>query len=328
MATKRVLITGGAGFVGSNLTRVLLETGAEVDAVDSLITSQMDTVRPNLGKPGYSFTKHDVCDPDFVSRFETRGYDEIFHLACPTGVPNIKILGEEMIDTCSTGTKNVLALARALDAKCLYASSAEMYGEPEVFPQHEGYCGQVDPVGPRSAYEEGKRFGETITRLFAEKYGVDARIIRIFNTYGPNMSPMDQRVIPQFLKRILEGEPLVVYGDGGQKRTFCYADDLIAGFFVAMEKGAAGEVYNIGGEDQLSILDLVEAVKASIGAEVEIDFRPHFINDHSSRRPDTTKIRSLGWQPKIRIGEGLARSYEDMKARVERCRTASYSSQA
>jgi nucleoside-diphosphate-sugar epimerase len=304
---KKVLITGGAGFVGSNLSRTLLDNGAFVDCADNLITGRVAAIQPLRSMREFRFLKVDITSPDFLNMAMGVRYDEIYHLACPTGVPNIKIYGEEMLRTCSIGTDNVLQVARAHNAKVVYASSAEVYGDPEVFPQDEEYCGNVNPVGPRSAYEEGKRFGETLARLYAEKYQVDAKIVRIFNTFGVGMSPNDTRVIPRFLKQIRERCNITVYGDGTQTRAHLYVADLISALLIVMSKGACGEVYNVGGERQLNIMDLIELLRELTPLPVEVEHLPHFIEDHAGRLPMTSKVSALGWRPRVEIRDGLRR---------------------
>lgn len=304
---KKVLITGGAGFIGSNLCKVLIAHGAYVDCVDNLITGRVEAIQPLRSNKQFRFLQIDVNDPAFLAMALSTHYDEIYHLACPTGVPNIRVYGEQMLKTCSTGTHHVLQIACAQNAKLIYASSAEVYGNPEVFPQSEDYCGNVNAVGPRSAYEEGKRFGEALTELYSQKYHVDAKIVRIFNTFGVGMSPEDTRVIPHFLKQIQNRKNIIIYGDGNQTRTYLYIDDLIAGFMAVMSKGQRGEVYNIGGQQQLSIIQLVEMIRDLTPVSVTVEHRAHFIEDHSGRLPMTAKIKALGWQPHVDIRSGLYR---------------------
>jgi len=255
-----VLVTGGAGFIGSNLCRTLLERGFVVYAVDNFITGREENITPLLENARFHFTKIDVTDTVFYERFADIPVDYVYHLACPTGVPNIKILGEQMLLTSAIGTKNTLQIAQLHNARLLFTSSSEIYGEPEAFPQHEDYTGNVNPIGPRSAYEEGKRFSESMIALYVRKYGINARIVRLFNTYGPGMSLLDQRVIPQFLNSILQGSDLLVYGDGNQTRTHLYVDDLIRALFLVMEGGNDGEVYNIGGEIPITVRQLAESI--------------------------------------------------------------------
>lgn len=302
---KKVLITGGAGFIGANLARTLLAEGNHVDCVDNLITGRLEAIQPFRSMESFRFLKLDVADPAFLNAAVCTHYDEIYHLACPTGVPNIKILGEEMIRTCSSGTEQVLKVASVHNATLIYASSAEVYGDPEVSPQAEAYCGNVDPIGPRSAYEEGKRFGESLVRLYAEKYCVDAKIVRIFNTYGTGMRRDDSRLIPRFLGRIREGKSVIVYGDGTQTRSHLHIADLIAGLRIVISQGERGEVYNLGGAEPLSILGLVELISELTPAPVRVEHRRHFIADHAGRRPGTEKARSLGWAPTVDLRHGL-----------------------
>ena len=201
----------------------------------------------------------------------------------------------------------MLRIACVNNAKVLYTSSAEVYGEPEVFPQRENYFGNVDPVGPRSAYEEGKRFSEALVNFYVEKYHLNAKIVRIFNTFGTGMSLDDSRVIPSFLKNIKEGNKIIIYGDGSQNRTHLYIDDLIAGLSLVMQKGRYGDVYNIGGEKQLSIAELFRLIESLTSLEVNVEYRPHFIEDHSGRLPSTSKVKELGWRQYVDIAEGLRR---------------------
>lgn len=304
---KKILIAGGAGFIGSNLSKALLDAGAFVDCVDSLITGRIGSIESLRSNKRFRYFKFDITDRDFFNTFSNEHYDEIYHLACPTGVPNIQVYGEEMLKTCSIGTDNILKLACTHNAKVLYTSSAEVYGDPEVFPQHEEYCGNVHPTGPRSAYEEGKRFSEALVRAYVDKYQLDAKIVRIFNTFGIGMSPDDTRVIPRFLKLIKQGKKIEIYGDGKQTRTHLYVDDLIAGLMTVQEKGCAGEVYNIGGDNQLTIAGLAELIRNLTPLNVDVEYHPHFIEDHSGRHPLVSKVKKLGWEPRIDITEGLIR---------------------
>lgn len=302
---KKILVTGGAGFVGSNLCKHLIKQGYIVDCVDNLITGRRDSIDELDEHKSFRFFETCISDPEFVSTFQDQDYDEIFHLACPTGVPNIAPMAEEMLVTCSTGTDNVLKVARHCNAKLVYTSSAEVYGDPQVFPQTESYNGNVDPIGPRSAYEEGKRFSEALVSMYAKKYQTPAKIVRIFNTFGSGMSPEDTRVIPQFLKQIRLGKKITIYGDGEQNRAHMHVNDLIQGLTLVIAEGTPGEVYNIGGSKQLTIRELAELLDALTPMPVEIEYRPHFIEDHGGRLPDTTKVRELGWVPNISTAEGL-----------------------
>lgn len=302
---QRVLIDGGAGFVGSNLAKELLSLGYEVFAVDNLITGRTKNIASLNSSKKFHFLRLDITDNRFFHKFKRISVDQIYHLACPTGVPNIKILGEEMIKTSSIGTFNILEIARIHKAKVVFSSSAEVYGQPRLSPQVETYNGDVDPIGPRSAYEEGKRFSESIVKMYTQKHHVNAKIVRIFNTYGPGMSLFDQRVMPQFLKSIKNQEKLTIYGNGDQTRTFLYIDDLINGLRTIMHKGKIGEVYNIGGKKQITIKKLAEIMIGLANYPSNIQYLPHFIEDHSEREPDTNKVSLLGWEQRVSLEDGL-----------------------
>lgn len=314
---QRFLIAGGAGFIGSNLCRYFIDRGFAVDCVDDLSTGRMESVADLVGKPGFRFMRLDVADADACRILMERSYAEVYHLACPTGVPNIAVMGDRMLLASSAGTMNLLNVARQSEAKFLFASTAEAYGNPEVFPQSETYIGNVDPVGPRSAYEEGKRFGEAMTRHFGRQFGIDAFIVRIFNTYGPGMSPQDQRVIPQMLMSLIRGTPVRIYGDGSQTRTFLHVKDLIDGFRRVMASGWHGEVYNIGSSRQVTIRQLCHLAAKATGRHAPIEFVDHFIEDHRGRLPDTTKIQALGWRQRVSLEAGLSESYQIFLREIE-----------
>lgn len=303
--SKHALVTGGAGFVGSHLIQSLLERRYRVTAVDNLITGRRENLAPFLSNPNFRFLQKDITHPKFASTLATEHADEIYHLACPTGVPNIQPMAEEMLRASSVGTFHMCELARRWNAKLLFTSSCEVYGHPEITPQHESYTGNVDPIGPRSPYEEGKRFSESVVAMYVRKYALDAKIVRFFNVYGPNMSPHDTRVIPQFLKKIAAGEDLVIYGDGSQQRTFVYVDDVIPALFLVMENGTPGEAYNIGGTRPISIKRLANAVGRATGRKNQITFVPHFIDDHGHRKPSIAKVASLGWKSDTPLATGL-----------------------
>lgn len=305
---RSCLVAGGAGFVGSNLVRRLLDLGMAVDVIDDLSTGRMENISEFRENPSFRFIKADIsANGSWQSRFRRR-YSYIYHLACPTGVPNIEVLGEQMLLASSAGTLNLLKVAERSRAKFLFASTAEAYGDPEVFPQRESYVGNVDPVGPRSPYEEGKRYGEALTRYYGRKHGVEVYIARIFNTYGPGMSLNDQRVIPQMLSRAISGRPLTIFGNGSQTRTFLYIDDLLCGLLRIMEAGAAGEVYNVGGSEQITIAELFGAVRSVTGLQVTASHEAHFLPDHRGRCPDTTKLQELGWRQSVSLEDGLRKS--------------------
>lgn len=300
-----ILVTGGAGFIGSNLCRALLAHGHTVFAVDNLITGHKSNIAPYLEDPHFSFYELDIADPAFVTLFSEKRVDYVYHLACPTGVPNVLLLGSEILKTCSYGMFNVLEIAKLHHARLLFTSTAEVYGQPERFPQDESYYGNVNPLGPRSSYEEGKRFAEATLATYVRSHGLDARVVRIFNTYGPGMSLEDFRVIPQFLKSVLAGSPLRIYGDGSQTRTHLFVDDLVNGLQLVMDVGARGEAYNIGSERQTTVRELAELLIDITRHGAGIAYEPHFIEDHSHRRPSVEKVKTLGWSQTIQIENGL-----------------------
>jgi len=306
----KVLITGGAGFIGHNLIKNLLHEDAEVYAVDNFLTGKKENISGFLNNKNFHFFQLDISTQRFKKVFDGLEFDRIYHLACPTGVPNIHIMGEEMIHACSFGTFNVLDIAKKSKAKLLFSSSCEVYGQPEVFPQTEMYTGNVDHIGSRSPYEEGKRFSETILKFYTRKYNVDAKIVRFFNIYGPGMSLEDTRVLPKFFKSIKEGRSLEVYGDGSQTRTFLYIDDLLKGLEIVMDTGKSGEAYNLGTDRQISISDLAELVLKISRADSKIEYVPHFISDHKDRLPSLEKICNLGWRQSVALEDGLKKMTE------------------
>lgn len=307
---NQILVTGGAGFIGTGLCKKLLSLGNKVVVIDNFITSSDKNLKQFQGNPNYKFIRHDITDPNWKLKIEKWKFDLIYHLACPTGVPNIKTLGEEMLLTCSLGTMNVLDIARRHKAKLLFTSSSEVYGDPEVFPQDEEYSGNVSPVGERSPYEEGKRFSETLVKNYVNKYGIDAKIVRVFNTYGPFSSNKETRVVPKFLRLALNGKPITVEGKGLQTRTFCYVDDLIEGLILVMNKGKKGEAYNIGSDREISIKDLAEIILLITKSKSRIISIPRPAHDHNRRLPDLRKIKALGWNFNTGIYEGLKRTLQ------------------
>jgi nucleoside-diphosphate-sugar epimerase len=304
-AKKTVLITGAAGFVGSSMSQRKLDQGYEVHGIDNLITGSESNVERLQKNPDFLFDRIDITDPSALLRVQKPHYDHIYHFACPTGVPNIEKYGEEMIRTCSVGTENILRIARQVKAPLVYTSSAEMYGDPQVFPQVETYNGNVDPVGARSAYEEGKRFGEAMVRLYHTKYDVEAKIVRIFNSYGPNMSRSDTRLIPNTLACIKSGKPVRIYGDGSQTRTHLFVSDLLDGLETVMRKGECASPYNVGGDKQTTINELVDAFSELLGRTLPVEYKAHFIEDHRGRQPDVSKTMALGWQASTALQTGL-----------------------
>lgn len=322
---KHILITGGAGFIGSHLCKILLNKGHKVICVDNLITGDKKNINNLFKNSNFKFIELDIAKDSLAlsgkpGQFshpkddqplaETLNY--IFHLACPTGVPNLVTLAEEMLLVNSLGTRNVLELARKTKAKVLFASSSEVYGDPQVFPQTEEYTGNVSPIGIRSPYEEGKRFSESLVIMYVRKYNIDARIVRIFNTYGEGMSNKDSRVIPKFLRQVKIGESLTVEGKGEQTRTFCYVDDLIDGLILVLNKGLSGEVYNIGSDKEIRIFDLAKLTIKITKSKSKIKFIKRPTHDHKRRLPDIGKIKKLGWRPKVTLEKGILKTYITM----------------
>jgi len=303
-----ILITGGAGFIGINLCKKLLSHGHSVIAIDNLIISTKDNIKPLLSNPKFKFIKQDITKPILNIKYQISNIKYIYHLACPTGVPNLTKLAEEMLLTCSLGTRNVLELARKTRAKVLFTSSSEVYGNPKVFPQTEDYTGNVDPIGIRSPYEEGKRFAESLLQMYVRKYNIDAKIVRVFNTYGHYMSLNDSRVIPRFLLQALKNKPVTVKGKGLQTRTFCYVDDLVEGLITVMKKGKKGEVYNLGSDKEVRIIDLAKLVIKETGSKSKIVFVERPTHDHNRRHPSLNKVKKLGWKPKVNLKEGLRKT--------------------
>ncbi len=301
-----VLITGGAGFIGTNLCQKLLEKGTHVIALDNHITSSQGSENIFTGNPAYRFIHHDITQkfPTTLNPEEIR-IETIYHLACPTGVPNVITLAEEMALTCSVGTMRVLELAQAHKADVVFASSSEVYGNPQITPQAETYTGNVLPIGIRSPYEEGKRFSETLVEIYVKKYHLNAKIMRIFNTYGPHMARSDTRVIPTFIRQLSLQQPLTIYGEGDHARTFCYIDDLIKGIMLIQQRGISGEVYNLGSSEEYTIRQLAEMLIALCKSDKGIQYKKQPIEDHDRRIPLLEKVKTLGWVPKVSLQEGL-----------------------
>jgi nucleoside-diphosphate-sugar epimerase len=307
----RILITGGCGQIGTNLCLRLLGEGQEVVAVDNFITGDRGNLTTLRNYPNFTFLERDIEDLELKNDLALYKIDEIYHLACPTGVPNLVTLAEEMLSATSVGTRNILEIALEKKAPVLIASSSEVYGEPQVPLQSESYTGNVLPTGVRSPYEEGKRFTESLAMMFFRKYGLDVKIARIFNTYGSHKSRKDLRVIPQFTEQALVGGPLTVHGRGEQKRTFLHVEDLIDGLFLILRKGKKAEVYNIGSDKEMTILDLAKLILKATGSKSEIKFVERPSHDHHFRLPDLTKIKGLGWEPKISLEEGISRTISE-----------------
>jgi len=316
---SKILITGGAGFVGSNLTAHLLNQGHEVIVVDSLVTGRYSNIKPFLEMPNFKFFNYWIESDEFAKMFMggKEHIDQVYHLACPTGVPNIEKLGDEMLLACSAGTLSVLNLALKSGAKLLFTSSSEIYGQPEVSPQKESYTGNVDTLGARANYEEGKRFSETLVKWFVKSRSLDAKIVRFFNVYGPNMSMDDSRLFPRLASQALSHQPLTVQGDGSQRRTFCYISEIIKGLELVMEKGAAGKAYNLGSDKEVTILEFAKHIIELTDSSGEISFVARPDHDHNFRKPDLSEMAALGWKDRVELIDGLKLSLDNFKSRME-----------
>jgi dTDP-glucose 4,6-dehydratase len=302
----RTLVTGGAGFVGSALCARLLDRGDEVVCVDNLVTGSVDNLKPLADRRSFSFVEADV---NAVIPVEGR-LDAVLNLACPASPADFGPLALEILEVGSRGVARLLDLSAHHGARFLHASTSEVYGEPLVHPQPESYWGNVNPVGPRSVYDEAKRFGEALIMAYHRRHGIDVRIARIFNTYGPGMRADDGRVISNFVTQAIRGEPLSVYGDGSQTRSLCYVDDLVAGLVDLLDSDCAGPV-NLGNDDERTVLEVAQLVLEMSGSNSGIVFAPRPDDDPSLRRPDLTRARrELGWEPRTSFRDGLARTIE------------------
>jgi len=302
LSPMRILVTGGAGFLGSHLCDRLLAEGHEIICLDNLFTGRKANIAHLLGEPRFEFVRHDVTDP---FKFEV---DQIYNLACPASPPHYQYNPIKTTKTSVMGAINCLGLAKRVKARVFQASTSEVYGDPAVHPQPEGYWGHVNPIGRRSCYDEGKRVAETLFFDYHRENGVDIRIVRIFNTYGPRMHPNDGRVVSNFIVQALRGEDLTVYGDGSQTRSFCYVDDLIEGFVRLMGSETVGPV-NIGNPGEFTMLQLAELVLRLVGGASKIVHLPLPADDPRQRRPDIALAkRALGWEPTVPLEEGLKRT--------------------
>jgi len=303
----RTLVTGGAGFLGSHLCDRLLSDGHEVVALDNLFTGSKQNIKHLLGRPDFEFVRHDVVNPIMLE------VDWIFNLACPASPIHYQYNPVKTVKTSVMGALNMLGLAKRVRARILQASTSEVYGDPTVHPQPETYWGNVNPIGPRACYDEGKRVAETLMMDYHVQNKVDTRIIRIFNTYGPRMAVGDGRVASNFIVQGLKGEKLTVYGDGSQTRCFCYVDDLIDGMVRLMkyEGPDAHEPVNVGSIDEISMHDLVTNIGLVLGRKLDVVKHPLPQNDPVRRRPDITRAKQrLGWSPKTSLQDGLKKTVE------------------
>ncbi|MFY9551275.1 MAG: UDP-glucuronic acid decarboxylase family protein [Thermoanaerobaculia bacterium] len=302
----RVLVTGGAGFLGSHLCDRLLAEGHEVIAMDNLLTGNARNIAHLQEERRFRFVRHNVAQSIFVDG----PLDAVLHFASPASPIDYLELPIQTLKVGSLGTHNALGLAKAKNARFLLASTSEVYGDPLVHPQPETYWGNVNPIGPRGVYDEAKRFAEAMTMAYHRAHGVETRIVRIFNTYGERMRPRDGRVVPALIGQALAGEPLTVFGDGSQTRSFCYVSDLIDGIYRLL-LSEISEPVNIGNPAELSVLDFARTIRALTGAKSEIVFKPLPVDDPKVRQPDISKAKErLGWQPKVKLEEGLKRTID------------------
>jgi UDP-glucuronate decarboxylase len=303
---KRVMVTGGAGFLGSHLIDRLLEKGCDVLCVDNLFTGSKENVAQHRDNPRFEFLRHDVTFPLFVE------VDEIYNLACPASPIHYQHDPVQTTKTSVHGAINMLGLAKRLGSKILQASTSEVYGDPSVHPQTEDYWGHVNPIGPRSCYDEGKRCAETLFFDYHRQHRLPIKVMRIFNTYGPRMHPADGRVVSNFIVQALKDEPISIYGDGNQTRSFCYVDDLISGMIALMETEdeVTGPV-NVGNPGEFTIRELATKVIELTDSKSEIIEHPLPADDPKQRRPDISLAQKLlGWEPTVRLEEGLARTID------------------
>ncbi|KAF0185748.1 MAG: nucleoside-diphosphate-sugar epimerase [Nitrospirae bacterium] len=298
---KRILITGGAGFLGSHLCDRLIKDGHDVLCVDNFFTGSKTNIAHLIGHPYFELMRHDVTFPLYVE------VDRIFNLACPASPIHYQHDPVQTTKTSVHGAINMLGLAKRLKARIFQASTSEVYGDPEVHPQPESYWGRVNPIGPRSCYDEGKRCAETLFFDYQRQHNMDIKVVRIFNTYGPRMHPNDGRVVSNFIVQALRGDDITIYGDGQQTRSFCYVDDMIEGFMLMMdsERGFTGPV-NMGNPGEFTMLELAEKVLKLVGGCSKLTFKPLPTDDPRQRRPDITLAKEkLGWEPKVCLEDGL-----------------------
>lgn len=295
-----IVVTGGAGFLGSHLCDRLLARGDDVICVDNFFTGRKENIRHLLGNSRFELVRHDIVHPLFVEA------DQIYNLACPASPVAYQYNPIKTIKTSTVGMVNMLGLAKRCKARILQASTSEVYGDPEVHPQREDYWGHVNPIGPRSCYDEGKRVAESLCMAYHQSHGLEIRLIRIFNTYGPRMDPNDGRVVSNFITQALRGEPITIFGDGSQTRSFCYCDDLIEGMIRMMDQDSSIGPVNLGNPGEFTMLELAELVLKLTNSKSKISHVPLPADDPKQRRPDNTRAQQLlKWSPQIPLEQGL-----------------------
>ncbi|MCF8031822.1 MAG: SDR family oxidoreductase [Desulfarculaceae bacterium] len=297
---QRILVTGGAGFIGSHLVDALMEQGHEVLCLDNLFTGSKSNIAHHLGNPRFELVRHDVVEPILLE------VDQVYNLACPASPVHYQYNPVKTAKTNVLGALNMLGLAKRVGARILQASTSEVYGDPEMHPQREEYWGNVNPIGLRSCYDEGKRLAETLMMDYQRSNNVEVRIVRIFNTYGPRMAVNDGRVVSNFAVQALRGEPITIYGEGTQTRSFCYVDDLVAGMIAMMESEDFTGPVNLGNPAEFTMLELAQQVLKLTGSQSAIEHQPLPPDDPTQRRPDIGLAKErLGWSPTVKLAQGL-----------------------
>jgi UDP-glucuronate decarboxylase len=312
MSRRRILVTGGSGFLGSHLCERLLGDGHEVVCLDNFFTGTRANVEQLLDNHRFELVRHDVTDSLAME------VDEIFHLACPASPIHYQRNPVRTIRTAVEGTLNMLDLAREVHARILIASTSEVYGDPMEHPQHESYWGNVNPIGPRACYDEGKRCAEALAVSYARQYGVEVRIARIFNTYGPRMHENDGRVVSNFIVQALRNEPITIYGEGGQTRSFCYASDMIEGFVRLMASPHGADPINLGNPTETTVRELAEMARRLVGSKSELVKAPLPKDDPTRRKPDIARAQELlgGWAPQVPLETGIQATIDDFRRRL------------
>ncbi len=307
----RILVTGGAGFIGSHLIDRLMAANHDVICLDNFYTGHKRNIVHWMDNPYFEMIRHDITEP---IRLEV---DQIYHLACPASPVHYQYNPVKTVKTNVLGTLNMLGLAKRVKARFFLASTSEVYGDPEMHPQPEEYRGSVNPIGIRSCYDEGKRMAETLSFDYHRQNGVDIRVVRIFNTYGPRMLENDGRVVSNFIVQALSGQPLTIYGDGSQTRSFCYVSDLVDGFIRLMNSDQTGPI-NIGNPGEYTIMELAETIQKMVNPDVPVKYQPLPLDDPKRRQPDITKARQLlGWEPNVALRSGLEKTIADFRSRME-----------